>query len=127
MLVGRRFGGTPAISSPAILRSPRSGCSKPLVMRSVVDLPHPEGPSSEKRLPLATAKLMLSTATKWPKAFVTPTNSTSTFTFAPAGSATGHQASLTKLELHFAVPALAPLRRHLADVIVVEQDGLGSD
>jgi hypothetical protein len=27
-------------------------------MRKVVDLPQPEGPSSEKKLPLATAKLM---------------------------------------------------------------------
>src|ERR1039458_8610156 len=35
--------------------SPEVGCSKPAMRRSVVVLPHPDGPSSEKKLPRGMA------------------------------------------------------------------------
>src|SRR5246127_1040450 len=41
---------------------PELGCSKPAISRSVVVLPQPEGPSSEKNSPLATDRSMQSTA-----------------------------------------------------------------
>ena len=56
MLVGRRFGGTPAMSRPSICKDPADGSSKPAMVRSKVVLPQPEGPSSEKNSPPAMAR-----------------------------------------------------------------------
>ena len=39
------------------------GCSNPAIMRSVVVLPQPEGPSMEKNSPRAISKLASFTAT----------------------------------------------------------------
>jgi hypothetical protein len=42
-----RVDVAPAIGWPASMISPSVGCSKPAIIRSVVVLPQPDGPSSE--------------------------------------------------------------------------------
>ena len=63
--VGRALvGGRPATSSPSIRISPSLGCSKPAIIRSVVVLPQPLGPSRVKNSPSRDSRLRSSTATK---------------------------------------------------------------
>src|ERR1700722_7423274 len=118
MLVGRRLAGTPRISWPAMRSIPVSGSSRPLIMRSVVDLPQPEGPSNEKKLPAGTAKEMLSTARCSRNRRLIPLSSTSG---SPASRDIAWTRS-TQLELHLAVPALAPFGCHLSDIGIVQHD-----
>src|SRR5262245_63145144 len=64
----RNRGGTcrersgAATSSPPIEIVPAVGCSNPAIQRSVVVLPHPDGPSSTTISPAAMRKLTSSTA-----------------------------------------------------------------
>ena len=51
MLTLRRRGATQVTSSPSSVTVPEVGSSKPAIIRSVVVLPQPEGPSSEKNSP----------------------------------------------------------------------------
>ena len=55
--------------------SPEDGNSKPPIMRSVVVLPQPEGPSSVKNSPWRTSSEMPSTACTSPKDLKTSRNS----------------------------------------------------
>src|SRR5471032_2260274 len=55
MLIGRWCGGTLMMSCPASVMAPLVGVSKPASMRSNVDLPQPELPSSAKISPLLIA------------------------------------------------------------------------
>src|SRR6266702_2554984 len=58
--------------------SPAVGSSSPATIRSVVVLPQPLGPRSEKNSPRSTASDTSSTAiVPWPKTFVTPRSSAS--------------------------------------------------
>ena len=52
------------------------GCSKPATIRSVVVLPQPDGPSSEKNSPASIVRLRSSTAVAEPNRLVTPSNRT---------------------------------------------------
>ena len=65
MLMLRRSGGTTLrvdeITLPATRISPPSGSRNPAIMRSVVVLPHPEGPSRQMNSPCPTARLIPST------------------------------------------------------------------
>src|SRR3954467_13356083 len=65
------------MSSPPSVMRPRSGCSKPAIMRSVVVLPEPEGPSRVKNSPAPTFRSTSSTATTPPYAFRHPSTETS--------------------------------------------------
>src|SRR6185295_100426 len=56
-------------SSPPSLISPPVGSSRPAIIRRVVVLPQPEGPSMTKNSPSSTVKLEPLTATKSPNAF----------------------------------------------------------
>src|ERR1051326_3457507 len=56
-------------SSPSSRMLPSVGNSRPAIMRSVVVLPQPEGPSITKKVPSSTVKSARSTATKSWKAF----------------------------------------------------------
>src|SRR3954468_23666250 len=56
-------------SSPPSRISPPVGNSRPAIMRRVVVLPQPEGPSMTKNSPSSTVKLEPLTATKSPNAF----------------------------------------------------------
>src|SRR3954462_13024185 len=51
MLTSRLFGGTPTTFLPCRKTSPSVGSSNPAIMRIVVVLPRPDGPSSEKNSP----------------------------------------------------------------------------
>ena len=51
MFTGRRFEETVVTSCPCRRMRPSSGTSKPAIIRSVVVLPQPLGPSSEKNSP----------------------------------------------------------------------------
>ncbi len=51
MLVGRLCAGSPATSLPSIWIAPSVGCSKPAIIRRVVVLPQPLGPSIVKNSP----------------------------------------------------------------------------
>src|SRR5215510_8359694 len=54
------------MSSPSSRISPSVGCSKPAIMRSVVVLPQPDGPSIEKNSPAGISRSMPSTAVNSP-------------------------------------------------------------
>src|SRR5215475_11695420 len=54
-------------SSPPSRMRPEVGSSRPAIMRSVVVLPQPEGPSRTKNSPFSTTKLESLTAAKSPK------------------------------------------------------------
>ena len=56
MLVGRRFGGTPAMSLPSIRTTPPETASNPAITRSRVVFPQPDGPRSEKNSPSAISR-----------------------------------------------------------------------
>jgi hypothetical protein len=45
---------------------PVSGGSNPAIARSRVDLPDPDGPSNDTKVPLLISKLILSSAVKLP-------------------------------------------------------------
>ena len=63
------------MSRPPTWTRPSSGSSKPAIMRSVVVLPQPDGPSSEKNSPAAMSSVTSSTATTRPSnVFVTSSN-----------------------------------------------------
>ena len=88
MPISRRSGATnrPAAGSlttrsPMAMR-PASFCSSPAIIRSVVVLPQPEGPSSVRSRPSATVSDTPSTARTAPKRLLTP--STPTAGHAPA-------------------------------------------
>ena len=55
-------GGTATRSLPSSRIWPAVGCSKPAIIRSVVVLPQPDGPSSEKNSPAAMSRSMPRTA-----------------------------------------------------------------
>src|ERR671924_233023 len=73
MFKGRRFAGTVVTSFPCSTMLPASGRSKPATIRSVVVLPHPLGPSSEKNSPSRISSETSSTAATRPKRLLTPT------------------------------------------------------
>ena len=68
----RRFSGGSTdsgdeITSPSISIVPAVGAMKPAIMRKVVVLPQPEGPSSETSSPSSSVRLKSSTAATPPK------------------------------------------------------------
>jgi len=66
VFTGRSYGGKRDTSSPASSIVPSSGVSKPAIIRSVVVLPDPEGPSIVKNSPCAISRSIVSTATTSP-------------------------------------------------------------
>src|ERR1035441_4474526 len=62
----RTDSGSRLTSNPATSACPDVGLSSPQSMRIVVDLPAPFGPRKPKTSPLRTARLIRSTATKFP-------------------------------------------------------------
>src|SRR5919202_3884382 len=71
MFTGRRFGATDVTSRPCRTMRPWSGASNPAIIRSVVVLPHPLGPSSEKNSPSAISSVTSWTASTLPKRLLT--------------------------------------------------------
>ena len=62
MLTLRSFGGNKVTSLLPINTCPELGDSNPAIIRSVVVLPHPEGPRSVTRVPASIVKSIASTA-----------------------------------------------------------------
>src|SRR5712691_11758980 len=58
----RRCTGTPVMSVPPTWMRPSSGVSNPAIIRNVVVLPQPDGPSSAKNSPASIARSTPSTA-----------------------------------------------------------------
>src|SRR5438105_6543988 len=71
MLTGRRFADVVVTSAPCSTTRPTSGVSKPAIMRSVVVLPQPDGPSIEKNSPSRISSVTSSTAVWLPKRLLT--------------------------------------------------------
>src|SRR6476660_4452951 len=124
--MSRRSGArnTPAAASlttrlPRTMR-PASFCSRPAIMRSVVVLPHPEGPSSVSSRPSPTASETSATATTPPKCL--PTRSTLTADIGPGRLLVDLRGGLEHLVLQLGVGGAHQLgqdqrprrRRHLA-------------
>ena len=72
MLTSRLYGGWFVTSEPPRYTRPAVGFSNPPIMRSVVVLPHPEGPSMAKKFPRGIDSVRSSTAVMSAKRFVTP-------------------------------------------------------
>src|SRR5438034_235638 len=72
MFTGRRLGSTEVTSRPCSMIRPSSGTSKPAIIRSVVVLPQPLGPSNEKNSPSPIETETSSTAVTPPKRLLTP-------------------------------------------------------
>src|SRR5215213_4074292 len=115
------------MSEPAIVIVPLVGSSRPATIRSVVVLPHPEGPRSAKKRPCSTTRSRLSTAVKPPNVLVTEVRVRS----APAsarralssgtGSGSDHRSELLLVLL------LGLLVQGLHGVRVLEQLVVGED
>ena len=72
VLTSRRYGGSAATSRPASSIAPAVGSSKPPIIRSVVVLPQPDGPSSATNRPRSISSDSSSTATTSSNRFVRP-------------------------------------------------------
>gem|GEM_PF-2841325 len=82
--MGRLSGDRCPTASPAILTSPASGRSNPATGRSVVVLPHPEGPRRLKNSPFSTFRLTSRTAQACPYRLLTPSSSTTAHSYPPS-------------------------------------------
>src|SRR5579883_2143304 len=71
----RRCGGTCVRSAPSRRIAPRSGATKPAIIISVVVLPDPDGPSSEKNSPGRISASTASTTRSSPYCLVRPISS----------------------------------------------------
>src|SRR5689334_25390835 len=78
---------------------PSVGSSKPPIMRSVVVLPQPDGPSIAKKLPRSILRLRRSTATTSSKRFVTSTSVMSAAPSRPVGASSRRRSS-TAIRAH---------------------------
>ncbi len=65
MAMSRSLGGTSLTTRPSIESVPLVIDSSPAIIRSTVDLPQPDGPTSTSSSPSAAAKVASLTAT-WP-------------------------------------------------------------
>src|SRR5581483_11759931 len=66
MLTSRLFGGMPVTSEPCSQMVPVVGSSNPAIIRMVVVLPQPDGPSREKNSPSAMVRSSPATAVTTP-------------------------------------------------------------
>src|SRR4029077_14053795 len=75
--MSRSFGGRSLTTSPPIEMSPEVISSRPAIMRSVVDLPQPEGPTRTTNSLSGMSRLMLRTTSTSSKRLTTLRNDTS--------------------------------------------------
>src|SRR5579859_541009 len=75
MPMGRLLAARPVMSSPSSRTVPALGVSKPAIMRRIVVLPQPLGPSKVRNSPRSTLRLICSTAALRPKYFVMSSSS----------------------------------------------------
>src|SRR3954453_1333798 len=74
MLTGRRFAETAVMSVPCRRTRPVSGVSNPAIIRRLVVLPQPDGPSIEKNSPSRISRVTRSTAVWLPNRLLTPSS-----------------------------------------------------
>src|SRR5690349_8214777 len=102
-----RFSGRSVVMSwPSSTMRPRLGSTKPATICSVVVLPQPEGPSSERNSPFSIDSDRPSTAVKSPKCLASPSSMRYDMAVASVSSAS---------TLDRAVPAVGPLAALLVD------------
>src|SRR5229473_2057316 len=77
MAMLRSFGGTRFTTRPAIAISPAVKSSSPAIIRSMVDFPHPEGPTSTTNSPWAISRSIAWITAVLPYALATPRIETS--------------------------------------------------
>src|SRR5580692_2480935 len=77
MAMSRSFGGTSLTTSPPIMMSPSVMSSRPAIIRSVVDLPQPDGPTSTTNSWSAMSRSMPRTASTSSYRLITLRNVTS--------------------------------------------------
>src|SRR5262249_56398793 len=99
--------------------APPDGVSNPAMQRSVVVLPQPLGPRSEKNSPSITSKDRGPTVTWGEYRLVSPRTSSSILGLTTGGPATGGPA--TALAQHLLVPAGEVGGAVLIDLLVVER------
>src|SRR5437016_1986349 len=71
MAMSRSFGGTLLTTRSPILISPEVMFSRPAIIRSSVDLPHPDGPTSTTNSPSPMRMLTPWITSRAPNAFLT--------------------------------------------------------
>ena len=86
MATSRSFGRSSLTMRSPIQTLPSVGSSSPAIILIVVVFPHPDGPRSTRNSLSETVKLWLSTATKDPHRFVTPSNLISAISEQPPSS-----------------------------------------
>src|SRR5262249_21067685 len=86
MAMSRSFGGTSLTRSPPIQISPEVASSSPAIMRRVVDLPQPEGPTSTTNSLSAMSRSMPRTAGVFSKALTTWRSATSAMLLSLGGA-----------------------------------------
>src|SRR5215510_334944 len=84
--MSRSLGGTSFTSRPPMKISPPEASSRPAIMRSVVLLPQPDGPTSTTNSLLGMSRLMLRTASTSSKRLTTLRNATSAISSALGGA-----------------------------------------
>src|SRR5579862_8288900 len=87
--MSRSFGGRSLTTSPPMEMSPALISSRPAIMRNVVDLPQPEGPTSTTNSLSGISRSMLRTASTLSKRLDTLRNMTSAIFRGSFGSALG--------------------------------------
>jgi hypothetical protein len=65
MAMSRSLAATRFMSAPSMSSRPAEMASRPAIMRSVVDLPQPEGPSRTMNSPSPISSETSSTAGRW--------------------------------------------------------------
>src|SRR3954453_12955721 len=93
MFTGLRFAGTVVTSVPWSTTRPASGVSKPAIIRSVVVLPQPLGPSREKNSPSSISNVTSFTAGAVPKLLLTPASAIATRPLEPMGESNAAKAA----------------------------------
>src|ERR1700733_15566880 len=86
MAMSRSLGGRSLTISPPIKMSPEVSSSRPAIMRSVVDLPQPEGPTSTTNSLSGISRLMLRTTSTLSNRLTTLRNATSAIVSAFRGA-----------------------------------------
>src|SRR4051812_13011937 len=81
MLTARLFAETVVTSAPCSTTRPLSGVSNPAIIRRLVVLPQPDGPSIEKNSPSRISSVTSSTAVWLPKRLLTPSSAMATRSF----------------------------------------------
>src|SRR6185437_9974388 len=84
--MSRSFGGRSLTTSPPIEMLPEVTSSRPAIIRNVVLLPQPEGPTNTTNSLSGMSRLMLRTASTSPKLLTTLRNATSAMVSALGGA-----------------------------------------